>query len=397
MALVALLALPSRAVVVAEPPPLLTIALSRSTSAPGDKQVEQRLAAALEATGRLKVVRSASASYRGELEVSRAQGALELVLALSVRDGPIVARVRQVVPGASRLQVGVEALALRAVAALDEARRKAAAAASDDDADSVSGPAKPRRTDSKEAPADSPGRRADQDDRGRPAPVIEPIREPPPPPRAPPTGTVKAEDWSGQREQFSAPPPPNRLDFILGAEVGLGPWSADPAGLVAGSPTYDLAGYAPAFTSGVDKQWRPGWALHGGWKFLGYGSVELAVQLSTWANHGQANLIGGRISGYPLKALWPRAPFELGLELGAGHAFVASGAYDMSGAYLGFGVNGEYPLNRWLGAVLYYRLYLPLLSRFYVDYQNDRSEPVSFTAKWNTIGLGLNFHPSISW
>ena len=338
---------------VAEPPPPLSMALKPLSLAPGDKQIEQQVEAALVNTGRIKVVRDAeSAASVGELEISRSNGATTLWLTALSPGGATLARVSQVVPQGVSLKRGAEALAIKLVAALGGAR---------------GGP--PAETPRAATPrADSP-----REDRA-----------------------FKEDDWLGPRQPFIQPAP-NRLEFILGAEFGIGPWAADPARLIAGSPTYDLTSYAPAFTAGLDKQWRPGYALHGGWKFLGYGAAELALQFSSWPNSGRANLLGARFSGYPLKALWPKAPIELGLELGVGHAFVSSGFYDMTGTYLSFGLNAEYPLNRWFGVLAYYRLYTPFLGHFHVDYQHDRSEPVGFTAYWNTLGIGLNFHPAISW
>lgn len=362
-ALLALAGRASLAVVVAEPPPPLTMVLSRLSLAPGDKQIEALVQAALTSTGRVKLVRDLeSAASVGELEIARSNGATTLWLTALSRAGATLARVSQVVPPGVSLKRGAEALAIKLVAALGGAR---------------GGPS-----------AETPRAESPRADTPRAAP---PRADSPQGDRAP-----KDEDWSGPRQPFIEPAP-NRLEFILGAEVGLGPWAADPARLIAGSPTYDLTGYAPAFTGGLDKHWRPGYALHGGWKFLGYGAAELALQFSNWPDSGRANLIGARFSGYPLKALWPKAPVELGLELGVGHAFVSSGFYDMTGSYLAYGLNVECPLNRWFGVVAYYRLYTPFLGHFHVDYQHDRSEPVSFTAYWNTLGIGLSFHPAISW
>ena len=389
----------ARAVEVADPPPrtTVTLALVRLSFAAGDQQVEQAVEAALTGTGKLEVVRrAAGARFIGKLEIGHSRSATALELTVLARGGKTLVRARQSVPLGKSLEHGAEALAQQVVEAI------AASRAGQAGAESAGGTVVVAEVPAAAAPEVTPAPRVAPAPREEPpappsrSPFSEgnlpPAREPPPSPR-----TARADDWSGQRSQPTTPPTPRRLDFVLGAELGIGPWSADPARLIAGSDGFDFTHYAPAFTNGLDKQWRPGLNLHGGWRFLGYGAVELAVQLSAWSNAGRANLIGVRFSGYPLKALWPKSPIDLGIEIGGGHAFVASGSYDMSGGLFTTGVTAEYPLGRWFGVVAYYRLLVPLLGRFYVDYSRDRSESVGFTAYWNTFGIGVNFHPALTW
>jgi hypothetical protein len=156
---------------------------------------------------------------------------------------------------------------------------------------------------------------------------------------------------------------------------------------------FDFSRYGPAFTHGLDGVWHPAINAHGGWRFFNAGAIEAAVQSGVWGNDGLgaggAILVGGRLIGFPLQLINRNRKFELGLEAGFGYAFVGGPYYDMSGKYFSLGVTGEYPVTTWMSLQASYRLMIPSLSRFYVDYANDRSEPVDgFTAYWHTFTVG---------
>jgi hypothetical protein len=366
-------AFPARAAVVADAPAApKTIALIRLSFSPGDKAIEDLVKAALRDTGRLSPQAAmAGADFVGRLQITRESGATDLDLAVSTRAGAPVVDAHQSVLLDHSLVNAVKALAAQVVFALDGGR------GSSPPSNSSADPMAQTSPDSSIRPATAG--RVSERKRERDSDATVPIKEEEAPP-----------DDDDYRRRF---------DIIAGAEFGFGPWSADPGKIISGSPNgFDFTNYAPAFTKSIDGQWHPALALHAGWKFLGYGAFELAYQGSRWASSGAATLWGVRFSAFPLSALWPAHKLDLGIELGGGYSFVAGGSYDMSGTYFTFGLTCEYPINKLIGVVAYYRLFTPFLKNFYIDYNSGFSEPVSgFTAIWNTFGIGLNFHPTIRW
>lgn len=206
----------------------------------------------------------------------------------------------------------------------------------------------------------------------------------------------------------STPSQPTRTSngFVLGFDFGYGLWGADPEKIVAGMAAdaqfvedATAQSTARAFTAPLDKQWRPDINLHLGWNILGYGSIEGVFQMSWWdlfiTDRGGTGLIGGRATIYPLQFFMPNRNFDIGLEGGGGYSIVGGPTYGMDGSYAEFGVTGEYYLGRNISIGLFYRLFLPMWNRFYVDYNNHIDFAVKdFSASWNTLGLALNFHVS---
>ena len=104
-------------------------------------------------------------------------------------------------------------------------------------------------------------------------------------------------------------------------------------------------------------------------------------------------LLGLRATAYPLQALIPDRRYDVGVEIGGGYALVGGPAYDMDGTYFTLGATGEYRINPWLSAGVFYRLFTPFLTKFFVDYATNRTEAVKgFTAYWHTFGVGATVH-----
>jgi hypothetical protein len=323
-----------------------TVFFSGTTFARGDLEIEDLFRDALKATGRLELIsRRSRADLIASLAVSRSRRGVELNLDVVSQAGVAVAHLREVVgPGESLV---------------DAALHMAAQVAGE--------PAPPIRS----------------------APVA---AAPASPPRVEESRPVR--DWRSPYDSRQ-----KRLDFLLGVELGAGPWSADPSKIVGGSDTgFDFTRYAPAFTSGIDGRWHPDLALRAGLMFLGAGSFELTWSASRWSGSGSATLIGARLTAWIFPAFWRDRWFDLGLQFGAGYALLAGSGYDMTGGYWNLGLAAEYPLNHWLGVTGYWRLFAPFLKHFYIDYQSGLSEPTSgVTFTWNTFGVGLCFHPAIGW
>jgi hypothetical protein len=207
----------------------------------------------------------------------------------------------------------------------------------------------------------------------------------------------RGDDWAGTSEPFLATPP-KHLELFVAAELGFGPWSADPNDIISGSAiAFDFQGYAQAFARHIDRHWRPAFDLHGGCRFLDYASAELAFNSSAFSG-GDAILAGLALGFHPLEAFAPQRNFDVGITLGFGRAFVAGGDYDMSGWYWSLGLTGEVPLNSWAGLTFGYQLFRPGLNKFYVDYSSGFSQPVDgFTATWNVFAVGLDLHKTLSW
>jgi hypothetical protein len=326
------------------------------SSGRGDDAIMDLFKNAIAATGRLTVSdRSEGADLIGKLEISRARNAKTLKVTVVNRSGYVLVQSSQTVGASGSVVDAAEALA----------REVAAASGGESPA-----PPLPIETE----PRDS---------------VV--VREPLPAPR-PRASKGRSEEWATQETSAAASSESKRLDLLIGLELGVGGWSADAIGIIARASTgFDFSRYAQAFTRKLDGQWQPALNLHGGMKFLQFAAVEAAVQSSLAGGSG-AMLAGVRLSGYPLQAFLPERTFDLGIEIGGGYAFVAGAPYDMSGSYFTLGLTGVYPLNKWLSLQVFYRLFTPFLTRFYVDYKNHITEPVEgFTAYWHTVGVGLNF------
>ena len=217
-------------------------------------------------------------------------------------------------------------------------------------------------------------------------------QQPAPTPRPKREGAA-ADDWVDQ-ERASVMPRTEmkRLDVLIGLELGPSLWSADANKIITGASTgFDFSRYGPAFTSTIDGHFHAALNLHGGLRFLRFAAVEAAFQSSISGSSG-ALLAGGRATAYPLQALQTSRAYDLGIEVGAGYAFVMGPPYDMSGSYFSLGLTGEYPVTKWLRLQVFYRLVMSFLGQFYPDYAHHITEPVDgFTAYWNTIGVGAIF------
>ena len=391
----------ARAAEVADSPGTLkqTLMLVVLTLAHGDAALGKLVQSALVETGQVKLVRKAqSAQLIAKLAVARGHGDLDLDLGVFRRDGTPLVLIHERVPPSRRPSDGARSIARQVAAAIRGEPPGAQSPTAAPDESSSSPPrersATPARKDAAspfvaEVPlADAPSASAEP-----PAP-----RESRRASRERPFAAAASEN-SGPRSHFGPDPETNHLDFIIGINFAGGPWAADPARLASGSSSgFDLTHYAPSFTRTLDGHWHGGLDLHAGVRFLGYCSFEAAFQNALWGGNNGVALKGVRIAGYPLAAVLPLDRLDLGLEFGAGHAFVASGPYDMSGPYVTLGFTGEYALTRSIGVTVYYRLAVSLLTHFYVDYNNDLGEPTSvFANYWNTFGVGINLHPSVSW
>jgi hypothetical protein len=248
------------------------------------------------------------------------------------------------------------------------------------------------------------------------APAEEPEAEvaPTPKKRAAPAPADEEEEKAIARpapaaaEPAPAPSGPVRTSngFVLGFEFGYGPWGVDPSKIVAGAAPgslpaegYTMQDTAAAFTNPMNNQWRPALNLHLGWNILGYGSLEGVFQMSWWdvfaTSRGGTGLVGGRATIYPLQFFLPNRSFDVGIEGGGGYTIAGGPTFGMDGTYASFGVTGEYYLGRNISIGLFYRLFLPMWNRFYVDYNNHVNFAVNgFSGSWNTLGIGVNFHVS---
>jgi TolB-like protein len=228
---------------------------------------------------------------------------------------------------------------------------------------------------------------------------------PPPAPVQAAPEPVAAEPAPAPVEAAPRKPPRSSNGFVFGIELAGGPWSASAQSIVNGaSPTTAFPeqtptalGTAQAFTAPMDGNWLGGLNLHLGWNVLGYGALEAAIQSSLWsafnANRGGAGFAGGRATLYPLQFFLPDRPFDVGVELGGGYSIAGGPTYGMDGTYFQFGITAEYYVSRGVSFEIFYRLMDALWNRFYTDFNNHESFPVSgFHALWNTLGIGVNFH-----
>ena len=318
----------------------------------GDEAALRQLKSELDATGRVKVTESSGgADFIGKLEIRRTPDAQTLTATVLTRGGEVLVRSSQKARSKGALAAAIELMAWDIATAVGNGR------------------------------------------------AAEPERVATPPPSEEPMERVDTEPVSRrQQPRYEEPESePSRLSFIVGAELGGGPWFADSEKIVSGSVTgFDFSHYGPAFTRAIDGRLLGGLNLHGGWRFFRAAGIEAAVQTSAWGNEGKgaggAILVGGRFIGLPLEAFIRDRKYDLSLELGAGYSFVGGPYYDMGGKYLSLGIGGEYRVKPWLSLQVNYRMFMSFLNRFYVDYANDVSEPVKgFTAYWHTLTVGVAF------
>ncbi len=207
--------------------------------------------------------------------------------------------------------------------------------------------------------------------------------------------------------------------FTIGVEYGRGSWTADPAQVASGAFVLQnpiSTAVASVFTNTLTAEPRSGANLHFGWNILGHALVEATLQSAFWNvfdkdTRSGVGLVGGRLTWYPMELAAklvddPRADFlrerfyDLGLEFGAGYSIGGGNngtgqALGMDGPYVAFGLNAEvwHPRAKWVSFVLGWRRFSARWDRFYFDYNNDLYADVKdFSASWNTLSLGLNFH-----
>jgi hypothetical protein len=196
--------------------------------------------------------------------------------------------------------------------------------------------------------------------------------------------------------------------FTIGIEGARGGWSADAGKITAGSDGRVGAGPAIGFASQLDGLTRNGLHLHMGWNVLGHVLIEGAFQTSFWdafdsAHRGGVGLLGGRLTYFPLEALLhnPRRQYDVGLEFGGGYSIAGGNAADgsawgMDGKYVQFGASVEWYPAPWFSLSINYRYFLPMWNRFYFDFNNNVTADVKdYSAGWNTLGLGFNFHMAV--
>jgi hypothetical protein len=100
-----------------------------------------------------------------------------------------------------------------------------------------------------------------------------------------------------------------------------------------------------------------------------------------------------------MQIFFPKRIWDVGIELGGGYSLIGgpppsgSPTYGMEGPYFNFALTAEiYPVPN-VSIEIFYRYYDLFWNKFFLDYNNNVSVPVSnFAASWNVIGLGVNFH-----
>jgi len=333
-----------------------TVALVSTSSVRGDDSIRELFESALGASGQLAVVaRADGADFVGRIDIVRSESGTTLTLVVLSRNGSILLRTHRTVPPGGSLVNAAEGIARQVIAASRGEALPADVDAAGDDAPLEE--ARPVRTHGRQVT--NADRRPEADERGSPE---------------------------------------KRFEVVVGLELGGGPWLADPTALTnASKNNFDLSQYSVAFTNTINDQWRGDLNLHAGFKFLGFGALEAAVQSSLWGStaptQGGAVLAGVRITGYPLEVFLPDRKFDLGVEIGGGYALLGASSYDMEGTYFTVGLTGEYRVTPWISVGIFYRLFTPFLTKFDVDYKNGISEKVQgFTAYWNTLGASATFH-----
>jgi hypothetical protein len=191
--------------------------------------------------------------------------------------------------------------------------------------------------------------------------------------------------------------------FVLGFEFGGGPFSANSAEIVGNSKGGVTADQAGPFTTAITSSWLPDLDLHLGYNVLGHVAVEGVFAATGWSltnsNRGGGGFAGARVTWYPMQIFFPKRIWDVGIELGGGYSLIGgpppsgSPTYGMEGPYFNFALTAEiYPVPN-VSIEIFYRYYDLFWNKFFLDYNNNVSVPISnFAASWNVIGLGVNFH-----
>jgi len=192
--------------------------------------------------------------------------------------------------------------------------------------------------------------------------------------------------------------------FVLGFEFGGGPWTVNPAQLSShsqgqGVSLAEAQGFANPMTAG----WVPDLNLHLGWNILGHVAIEGVFQATGWdlltANRGGGGLAGARVAWFPFQTFFPKRIFDASIELGGGYSLLGGPApggsptFGVAGGYFQFGLTAEIYVVPSVSFEAFYRFYDAFWNKFYTDYNNNKFVPLTgFSAPWNVIGVGINFH-----
>jgi hypothetical protein len=191
--------------------------------------------------------------------------------------------------------------------------------------------------------------------------------------------------------------------FMFGLEAGYGGWSIDGSKLKSSQSGLQVgSGEGNSFAQPINDNSHFVLNMHTGWNILGHASIEAAIHATSWnvfdSSRGGSGFVGGRATWYPLQIFLPAdRKYDVGLEFGAGYSIAGGPTYGAAGPYVAFGLLGEYLVGkaRTVGFTLAVRHFVPLWSKFYLDYNNNVSAPADgLSAAWTTVTVGVSLHVS---